>query len=426
MKRVVVTGMGAVTPLGHSVAETWDAVMNGRSGIAGITHFDASGFSSRIAGEVKNFDATKLVAADPRLRGAMSNSLFAIAASEEAVKDSGLDWDNLDERSKGVYFAAGDSAAPVESLARAFAESFGKGKGEFDAAAYLAARLAGGDGAAEAQKEPAATLAHLVRRYGIRGPALNCLTACAASAQGIGEGAAIIRRGEAAVVLSGGAHSMIHPLGVAGFCLLTALSTHNEEPEKASRPFDATRNGFVLSEGAGAVILEEFEHARKRGARIYGELVGYGSTADAYRLTDSHPEGLGAIASLREALEGARVNPAEVDYLNAHGTSTKVNDAVESLAIRSCFGPAADQLWVSSTKSMTGHLIAAAGAVELQFCLLAMRDGVVPPTINYSHRDPACDLDYVPNEARKKAVRVAVSDSFGFGGQNVVLVAKKL
>ena len=219
---------------------------------------------------------------------------------------------------------------------------------------------------------------------------------------------------------------MIHPLGVAGFCLLTTLSTSNDSPEKASRPFDETRNGFLLSEGAGAVILEEYEHARKRGARIYGELRGYGTTADAYRLTDSHPEGIGAIGALRMAIEDAGISTKDVDYLNAHGTSTKVNDAVETLAIKKVFGEEAYGLPVSSTKSMTGHLIAAAGVVELIICLLAMRDSVVPPTINYQHKDPRCDLDYVPNEARKKEIRLTMSNSFGFGGQNIVLVAGKV
>ena len=254
---------------------------------------------------------------------------------------------------------------------------------------------------------------------------MNCLTACAASAQAIGEGADLVRRAHADVLLSGGSHSMIHPFGVAGFCLLSTLSTSNDEPARASRPFDATRNGFVLSEGSGAMILEEYEHARRRGARIYAELCGYGSTADAYRMTDSHPEGQGAAAAIELALRTAGLGPDSIDYLNAHGTSTKVNDAVETLAIKKVFKDHARRLPVSSTKSMTGHLIAAAGAIELQFCLLAMRDGVLPPTANYRNPDPECDLDYVPNTARKKNTRIAMSNSFGFGGQNIVLVVKR-
>jgi 3-oxoacyl-[acyl-carrier-protein] synthase II len=262
--------------------------------------------------------------------------------------------------------------------------------------------------------------------FGAQGYNSNCLTACAASSQAIGEATDIIRRGDADIMIAGGSHSMIHPLGMAGFNLLTALAVgYNEEPARASRPFDLRREGFVLGEGAGMLILEELEHARGRGAHLHGEVLGYGSTADAFRITDSHPEGRGAEAAMRAALVDAGISPEEIDYINAHGTSTEVNDRVETKAIKTVLGERAYRVPVSSTKSMMGHLIAAAGAVETIICLLAIRDGLVPPTINYETPDPACDLDYVPNAARRAAVRAAMSNSFGFGGQNVCLVLRR-
>lgn len=266
---------------------------------------------------------------------------------------------------------------------------------------------------------------HLASLFGAEGPNLNCLTACAASSQAVGEAVEIIRRGEADVMLAGGTHTMIHPFGVTGFNLLTALSTQNDEPTKASRPFDRCRDGFVLGEGAGMVVVEELERAKARGAHIYGEIIGYGSTADAFRITDTHPQGRGAISCIRMALEDAKVGVDEIDYINAHGTSTAVNDRVETLAIKQVFGPQAYKIPVSSTKSMMGHLIAAAGATELIVCLLAIRDDVVPPTTNYEVPDPDCDLDYVPNTARQVPCKTALSNSFGFGGQNITLIARR-
>jgi 3-oxoacyl-[acyl-carrier-protein] synthase II len=264
--------------------------------------------------------------------------------------------------------------------------------------------------------------AHLSALFNAQGPNLNCLTACAASSQAIGEATEIIRRGEADIMLSGGAHSMIHPFGVTGFNLLTALSERNDSPRTASRPFDLNRDGFVLGEGAGMLILEELAHAKARGAKIYGEIRGYGSTADAYRITDIHPEGRGAIACIRMALEDAQINPEQIGYVNAHGTSTKVNDQIETMAVKGGLGEHARKTPVSSIKSMMGHLIAAAGAVEAITCLLAIRDGVLPPTINYETPDPDCDLDYIPNQPREKPIKAALSNSFGFGGQNVALI----
>jgi 3-oxoacyl-[acyl-carrier-protein] synthase II len=281
------------------------------------------------------------------------------------------------------------------------------------------------DPLSELEQEPNMPSGHLAALFNAQGPNVNCLTACAASSQAVGEAAELIRRGDVDVMLSGGAHSMIHPFGVTGFNLLTALSTSNDEPTKASRPFDMNRDGFVLGEGSGMLVLEELEHAKSRGAHIYGELTGFGTTADAFRITDTHPEGRGAATCLKMALDDAGVNLADVDYINAHGTSTDVNDRVETLAIKKVFGERAYKTPVSSTKSMMGHLIAAAGATELIICLMAIRDNVLPPTINYETPDPDCDLDYIPNVAREARCDVAVSNSFGFGGQNITLVVSR-
>ena len=269
------------------------------------------------------------------------------------------------------------------------------------------------------------TIAHLAMEFNARGPSLNCLTACAASTQAIGEATEIIRRGDADIMISGGAHSMIHPFGVTGFNRLTALSTFNEDPKSACRPFDATRGGFVLGEGAGIVILESLDHAKARGAKILAEVIGYGSSCDAYAVTDQHPEGRGAIVAINEALKDANLKPTDIHYINAHGTGTKENDSTETLAVKATFGPHAKNVPMSSIKSMMGHLIAAAGAVELITCVLTIRDNIIPPTANYSQPDPECDLDYVPNVARKAPVDIAMSNSFGFGGQNDTLIVKR-
>jgi 3-oxoacyl-[acyl-carrier-protein] synthase II len=279
---------------------------------------------------------------------------------------------------------------------------------------------------AELEQEPNMPSSYLAGMFNAQGPNANCLTACAASSQAVGEATEIIRRGEADVMLSGGAHSMIHPFGITGFNLLTALSERNDEPERASRPFDLNRDGFVLGEGAAMLILEDYERAKARGAKIYGEIAGYGTTADAYRITDQHPEGRGATACIRMAMKDAQLNANDICYINAHGTSTAVNDKVETLAIRTAFGDQADKIPVSSTKSMTGHLVAAAGATELIISLLALQENILPPTINYETPDPACDLDYVPNKAREHKCKAVLSNSFGFGGQNITLIATKV
>jgi 3-oxoacyl-[acyl-carrier-protein] synthase II len=281
------------------------------------------------------------------------------------------------------------------------------------------------DATTELEQQQNLACGHLAAQYNAQGPSFNTLTACAASTQAIGEAMHRIRYGEAEVMITGGAHTMIHPLGVTGFNRLTALSTRNDDFAKASRPFDRTRDGFVLGEGAGILILEELQHARARGAKVAAEIVGFGSTADAFRITDIHEDGRGAVAAMRAALHSAAINPADIDYVSAHGTGTEENDKIETLAIKKVFGDRAKQVAISSVKSMVGHLIAAAGAVELITCVLAIRDGIVPPTINYANPDPNCDLDYVPNHARKMNVRTCLSNSFGFGGQNDSLVVTR-
>jgi 3-oxoacyl-[acyl-carrier-protein] synthase II len=296
---------------------------------------------------------------------------------------------------------------------------------QIDNVAFTVGGLAAFHAEREAEQELHTTAAHLAAHFELDGPNYTCLTACAASSQALGEAAEQIRHGDADLMLAGGAHSMIHPLGVTGFNLLTALSTRNDEPQKASRPFDLNRDGFVLGEGAGMLVLEELEHAKKRGARIWAELTGYGSTADAFRVTDSHEDGRGAISCIRGALKTSGLAPEQIDYINAHGTSTKVNDFVETLAIKRIFGERAYRIPVSSSKSMLGHLIAAAGAVELITCIEAIQRSWVPPTINYETPDPECDLDYVPNTAREHPVRHALSNSFGFGGQNISLIVSR-
>jgi 3-oxoacyl-[acyl-carrier-protein] synthase II len=424
MRRIVVTGMGMVTPLGRNLESTWSGLQEGRSGVGPITLFDASTFPTRIAAEAKRFALGDYIDDAERWRDHCRNTQFAIAAARMAIDDSGLEsYPKLDRTRFGVYLGSGEGQQDfprfVDLVHRTARE------GHVDTAAFTRLGLHALHPIREAEQEPGTPAGHLASLFGARGPNANCLTACAASSQAIGEAVEILRRGDADVMLSGGTHSMIHPFGVTGFNLLTALSTRNDEPERASRPFDRDRDGFILGEGAGMLILEELEHARARRAKIHGEVVGYGSTADAFRITDSHDEGRGAIACMREALADAGIDPEDVDYINAHGTSTAVNDSVETLAIKRAFGESAYQVPISSTKSMMGHLIAAAGSVEAIICLLSIRDGVVPPTINLDHPDADCDLDYIPHTARRKAVDVALSNSFGFGGQNITLILRR-
>lgn len=421
-RRVVVTGMGCITPIGQSIHTMWDGLIACRSGIGWITYFDASKFPTKFAAEVKDFQLGNYIPDAERFSPCGRNIKFAIAAAVQAVQDAGLDdCSCLDPSMFGVYLGAGEGAQDFNLFMSIIAESRRGSVVDLGEFARLGLERLSGEN--ELQQEPNMTAGHLASLFNAQGPNLNCLTACAASSQAIGEATELIRRGDADVMISGGAHSMIHPFGLTGFNLLTALSEHNGEPQRASRPFDLNRDGFVLGEGAGILILEELSHARKRGAQIYGEIVGYGSTADAFRVTDIHPEGRGATLCIRMALKDAGLNTDDLDYINAHGTSTKVNDQIETLACKQALGHDAYRTPVSSIKSMMGHLIAAAGSVEAITCLLSIKKGVLPPTINYETPDPDCDLDYIPNQPREtKKVRRCLSNSFGFGGQNVSLI----
>lgn len=422
-RRVVVTGIGCVTPLGNDVGSTWDSLKQGKSGIDFITHFDASGFPTKFASEVKNYQLGDYIENPERFQHAGRNIRFAIGAAVQAMKDSGLNDEKFDPTRFGVYLGAGEGQQDFFLFMQLIANA--QRNGEFDMEQFTREGLERLNPDEEREQEPNMPAGHLAGLFNAQGPNLNCLTACAASSQAIGEATEIIRQGEADIMMSGGAHSMIHPFGVTGFNLLTALSTRNDAPQAASRPFDKDRDGFVLGEGAGILILEELEHAKKRGAEIHGEIIGYGSTADAYRITDIHPEGRGGTAAIKMALNDAETNTDEIDYINAHGTSTAVNDKVETLAIKQALGDDAYKTPVSSTKSMMGHLIAAAGSAEAIVCLLSMKENLLPPTINYSTPDPNCDLDYIPNEVREATVNKALSNSFGFGGQNISLILSR-
>jgi 3-oxoacyl-[acyl-carrier-protein] synthase II len=418
-RRVVITGIGCVTPLGLNVTELWESLRRGVSGVGPTTLFDARNFPSRISAEVRDWDISRTGQDLKQWKYRGRHTQFAAGAAIEAMNDAGLQG-AVDPTRLGVYLGSGEGQQDFSSFTRMMTAAMHGG--QLDVAAFTKMGLETLHPMSELEQEPNMPSSHLASLFDAEGPNANCLTACAASSQAIGEAVELIRRGDADAMLSGGTHSMIHPFGVTGFCLLTALSTRNDQPQRASRPFDRDRDGFVLGEGAAMVVLEELEHAKSRGARIHGELLGYGSTADAYRITDAHPEGRGAIRCMQLALEDAEIDPQQVDYINAHGTSTGVNDRVETVAIKQVFGSRAYKVPVSSTKSMMGHLIAAAGATELIVCLLAIRDGILPPTINYETPDPECDLDYVPNAAREADCRIALSNSFGFGGQNVSLI----
>ena len=419
-RRVVVTGMGCVTPLGTTVPQLWENLLACRSGVGPTTLFDASSFPTKIAAEVRDWSVAEagLDAAEWESRG--RHTKFAAGAATQAMSDAGI-VGTVEPTRLGVYLGAGEGQQDFDAFSRMMVASLKSG--EFDLGTFVKSGLEQLDPHAELEQEPNMPVGYLAAMFDAQGPNVNCLTACAASSQAVGEATEMIRRGEVDAMLSGGAHSMIHPFGVTGFNLLTALSERNDEPQKASRPFDAKRDGFVLGEGASMIVLEEYEHARARGANIYGEVAGYGTTADAFRITDTHPEGRGATSCIKMALADAGLNADDINYINAHGTSTAVNDKVETLAIKQALGDVAYKTPVSSTKSMTGHLIAAAGATELIISLLAMRHGILPPTINYEFPDPECDLDYVPNEPREQACKTILSNSFGFGGQNITLIA---
>jgi 3-oxoacyl-[acyl-carrier-protein] synthase II len=425
MNRVVITGMGWVTPMGHELEGVWKRLLAGESGISRTTIFDASTFPTTISAEVKDYRVEQYLEDMAPHRGVGRNSSFALGACAQAWKAAGLKRDQLDLDRVGIYLGSGEGSLDFDAYSTAALSAWKSDGACIDSVRWAQVAMEHMNVVRELEQEPNMPLSHLALLTGARGPAFNCLTACAASTQAIGEATEILRRGDADVMIGGGAHSMIHPFGVTGFNRLTALSTANENPARASRPFDAQRGGFVLGEGAGMVILETLDHARRRGAPILAEIVGYGSTADAFRITDQHPEGEGAINAMTEALADAQLTPRDIQYINAHGTGTRENDGNETGAIKAVFGECARGCPVSSIKSMMGHLIAAAGAVELICCVLAIRDNMLPPTINLQNHDPECDLDYVANQARPARINVAMSNSFGFGGQNDTLIVRR-
>ena len=410
MRRVVVTGVGAVSPLGTGNATNWDGLINGKSGIGLITRFDASDMPVKIAGEVAGFNPEDFI--DKKEIKKMDLFIqYAMGAAHFAMEDSGLVINEENAERVGVLVGAGLGGLPaIEKYHVALQEGGYKKISPFFIP-MLIINLAPG---------------HISIKYGAKGPNISSVSACATATHSIGDAYHIIKRGDADAMIAGGTESTVTPLGIGGFSVMKALSSRNDSPETASRPFEKNRDGFVLGEGAGIVVLEEYEAAKKRGAKIYAEVVGYGMTGDAYHLTMPAPGGEGAARCMKMALRGGGVNPEQITYINAHGTSTPFNDLYETMAIKSVFGDHAKKLMVSSTKSMTGHLLGAAGGVEAVFCCLAMEKGVVPPTINYVEPDPECDLDYVPNTARDAKVEYAMSNSFGFGGTNATLLFKKI
>jgi 3-oxoacyl-[acyl-carrier-protein] synthase II len=408
-RRVVVTGVGLVSPLGIGTAANWEALCAGQSGIGPITHFEAAEFSSRIAGEVKGFDPLAFV----NKKDVKKMDVFiqyAIAAAQFAMDDSGLQVTDANATRVGVFIASGIGGfGTIEREHKAFLEGGPRRISPFFIPASIINLAAG----------------QVSIRFHAKGPNSATCTACSASAHAIGDAFEIIKRDDADVMIAGGSEAAITPMGVGGFAAMRALSTRNDDPLHASRPFDRERDGFVMGEGAGVVIIEELEHARRRGATIYAELVGYGMSADAFHITAPSEDGDGGMRVMQKALASARIVPDQVSYINAHGTSTPFNDKLETLAIKRVFGEHARRLAISSTKSMTGHLLGAAGGLEAGITALAIKHQVIPPTINYEFPDPECDLDYVPNQTRECAIEYALSNSFGFGGTNGALLFKK-
>lgn len=409
-RRVVVTGLGAVCPVGNSVKEAWSSVKDGKSGITRITRFDASPFASQIAGEVKNFDIGQVLSPKEARRVDVFIH-YGIAAAVEAIRDAGLDAKASDPERIGLNVGSGIGGLPsIEETHKALMEGGPRKISPFFIPGAIINMISG----------------NLSIMYGFKGPCLAMVTACTTANHCLGDSARLIEYGDADVMIAGGSEGAVCALGVGGFSAARALSTRNDDPATASRPWDRGRDGFVLGEGAGVLVLEEYEHARARGANIYCELAGYGMSADAHHITAPCEDGEGAARGMANALRNAGLNPEQVDYINAHGTSTPLGDIAETIALKRCFGAHASRLAVSSTKSHTGHLLGAAGGVEAVFSVMAIKDQVAPPTINLLDQDPECDLDYVPNVARQMKIRVAMSNSFGFGGTNGTLVFKAI
>jgi 3-oxoacyl-[acyl-carrier-protein] synthase II len=422
-RRVVITGLGCVTPLGGTPDQLWDGLTAGRSGAGPLTLFDASRYPVRIAAEVRNWSLTDAGADPSPWQRAPRQTSFALGAALTAAREAGLPSRRIDPLRFGIYLGCGEAFEDFPRFMQSVAEV--AASGEFEPQHFLPTALRIFDPDAEPEYEPNTPASHLAALLGAEGPNLNCIAACVSSAQAIGQSARMIRRGEADVMLAGGAHSTIHPFGLTGFHRLSTLSLRNDDPQHAERPFDRDRDGFVVGEGGAVFVLEELDHARRRGAEIRAELTGYGSAQDAYRITDTHPEGRGTVAAIGRALQDAGLNPDEIDYVNAHGTGTQLNDRIETIALKRALGAHAHRVPISSTKSMLGHATTACAAIELAVCILALRHGAVPPTINLERPDPECDLDYVPNVARDVDCRHVLSDSIGFGGQNAALVVSR-
>ena len=409
-RRVVITGIGVVSPVGNDLPSFWESLKAGRSGIGRIGVFDTEKFDCKIAGEVRGYDATPYYKTPKDVRRTDRYTQLAMGAAKMSLDDSGLDLASTDLDRTGVMIGSG--VGGLATMETQVGQMLTKGPDRTSPfmIPMMISNMASG---------------FISMEHGLRGPNMAIVTACATANHCMGEAWRIIKFGDADVMLTGGSEACIVPVGIAGFAAMRALSVRNDEPERASRPFDKDRDGFVMGEGAGVIILEEYEHAKKRGAKIYCEVSGYGLTADAYHMSAPSPDGEGAARCMAMAMKHAGVNPEEVDYINAHGTSTPVGDVCETKAVKRAFGEhAKNGLAVSSTKSMTGHLLGAAGAVEMAACVMAMRDGILPPTINLENPDPECDLDYVPNKAREKKVKIAISNSFGFGGHNSSLLIR--
>lgn len=434
-RRVVITGMGWVTPLGTDLDGVYSALLRGESAVGPVSRFDASTFRTNFAAEVKGFDlAAHAPGRASRHAQAGLSTRYAIAAAADAWEQSGLgsalESGTLKPRRVGIYLGAGEGELDFPNYSAANLAGWDGASRSVDGSAWARAALAGMSATRELEQEPHLTVSHVAEEFGCAGPASNCMTACAASTQAVGEASEAIRYGDADVMFAGGAHSMIHPLGMTGFIRLTAMSTRCDDPSRAARPFDRTRDGFVMGEGAGIVILEELSHALARGATPLAEVAGFGSSADAFRITDIQPQGKGAAAAMLQACAQAGISPREtvgdgrppVHYISAHGTGTQENDKIETAAVKSAFGELAPRIPFGSVKSMLGHLIQAAGAVELIACVKSIQTGILPPTINLNDPDPLCDLDHIPNTARdlreQGGVDVCLSNSFGFGGQN--------
>lgn len=413
-RRIVLTGVGVVTPVGNNIDEFWGNVINGKTGVARLTAFDPTPFYSQIAAEVKNFDATQFI--NPKQERRLDPFVkYAVAAAKMAVEDSGLDLEKINLERAGVYIGSGIGGLhTVEREHEKYLLAETEAKGASKISPFLIPMLI---------VNMASGLVSI--ELGFKGPNSAVVTACASGSHSIGDAYKLIQRGEADVMAAGGSEAATTKMGFGGFCALKALSTRNDDPLTASRPFDKDRDGFVMGEGAGVIIMEELEHAKKRGAKIYCEIAGYGLSGDAYHMTAPDPCGDGAIRCIKSCLEDAGLNIEDVDYINAHGTSTQLNDKMETEAIKAVFGERAYKIAVSSTKGVTGHLLGATGAVELIACAKAIEKDVIPPTINYTTPDPDCDLDYVPNTARNQRINVAISNSLGFGGHNVTLAVKR-